>query len=812
MSNTQGSIARLTETIERLVSTEDLGAVIVHMNDTYLIQEQWGEGGLELPGMARVGALIAEIRAKVLAATGADRTLVLHSGDFLSPSYLANRCETEGRAMVELMNAIGVDFVTLGNHEFDHDARGRADVMARVLGETKRRFKLVSTNLDAPEGFPRLEKLVLWPDDAPFLALVGLAGADTMKVAAKHGFGARPWKEAADAVLASVAGREDIPYLVALTHLDRHEDHRLQDRLREVWRGTGHAHIFGGHDHHMYWLERPPTCTLSKNVSNCATITVSILTNTILGAPSRDWGRPAPNEALTGGAERFYRNENLRRIAREARDTLNFLDEQKEIGDDKSAFIRRIAEGKLADAPDAGWEEERGSIFMAEVERAAVIYSEMANGRRSAAQKEAFLRHLREVGRRSSDLIEYGQATGGHVFERAREFALEDAQIGHQGDSRFEAREQLFWTLHGPDFEAVTPLGAVAASVKRWIALEKARVAQDQDSDPAEVIVDFSSGLTMTAEAVPLEARDAHLRERSTDFGNLVADAVARGTGADVALIHAGSFRLDRRIGPRLTLLDLLNCFIYDDDRAILVVECASKDITAMLDHAKSKLGSGAFLQVSVDVKSVAAKLGRVRIAIAAWLLESPSDQDGYQAALAQAQGLDWEEWVPQRPEALSCHSLIQLCRDHLPHVAYNTTSRLEAQRSLGACEAWMEQFILAVDGFAAQGKAAGLDLSSQTSILANPGSHFDKIEAAGQDFTATLLTVRLQMEELLQRDFDELQDHVARFSAVTKLLNRHERRFTMKHDYAIYLASAFEHVVQTRLDQIREDERQSRT
>ncbi|MEM1217563.1 MAG: bifunctional metallophosphatase/5'-nucleotidase [Bacteroidota bacterium] len=87
---------------------------ILQINDVYEIAPL--EGG-KVGGMARVATLRKELEAQN------ENVFVVLAGDFLNPSLIGSlKYEGErikGRQMVELMNAVGVDLVTFGNHEFD---------------------------------------------------------------------------------------------------------------------------------------------------------------------------------------------------------------------------------------------------------------------------------------------------------------------------------------------------------------------------------------------------------------------------------------------------------------------------------------------------------------------------------------------------------------------------------------------------------------------------------------------------------------------------------------------------------------------
>lgn len=85
----------------------------IQINDIYEISPlQGGKAG----GIARIASYIDECKKRYA-------TYTFVAGDFLSPSVMGtatvNKERLNGKQMVDGMNAIGVDYVTFGNHEFD---------------------------------------------------------------------------------------------------------------------------------------------------------------------------------------------------------------------------------------------------------------------------------------------------------------------------------------------------------------------------------------------------------------------------------------------------------------------------------------------------------------------------------------------------------------------------------------------------------------------------------------------------------------------------------------------------------------------
>ncbi len=86
----------------------------VQINDVYEIAPL---NGGEYGGLARVGHIRDSIKEKF------PNTYLFLAGDFLNPSLLGTlKVDGErlnGKQMVDVLNALNVDLVTFGNHEFD---------------------------------------------------------------------------------------------------------------------------------------------------------------------------------------------------------------------------------------------------------------------------------------------------------------------------------------------------------------------------------------------------------------------------------------------------------------------------------------------------------------------------------------------------------------------------------------------------------------------------------------------------------------------------------------------------------------------
>jgi 2',3'-cyclic-nucleotide 2'-phosphodiesterase (5'-nucleotidase family) len=222
---------------------------ILQLNDVYEI------GPLEqgrVGGMARVATIIKEHESRY-------QTLVVLAGDFVSPSVIGTTkidgIRVNGRHMVDMMNKVGVDLVTFGNHEFDipesdlqqrinesafawvssntfhKDSSGVVQPFYRTRPDSAAipsHFLLTSTNNQIRLG---IVAATIHSNPAPFVAYTD--NVKSMKKAYKQ-----------------VKRNTDI--VIGLTHLNLEEDEQLLRKLKKRL-----PLIMGGHEHqHNYVIIR----------------------------------------------------------------------------------------------------------------------------------------------------------------------------------------------------------------------------------------------------------------------------------------------------------------------------------------------------------------------------------------------------------------------------------------------------------------------------------------------------------------------------------------------------------------------------
>lgn len=217
-------------------NNEKVEFIILQLNDVYEIAPL--EGG-KVAGMARV----ATLRKKLLKEN--PNVITTLSGDFVSPSLIGTlKYQAEkiaGKHMVEVMNALGVNYVVPGNHEYDI----KEDEHLKRIAESD--FKWTTTNcFHSVNG-----KLVPWEQNGkpfPDHIMHTIEGVDiaffgsTVPFTKKDYVGYSDIYESVKAVYNKIKDEAEIA--IAITHLE--ED--MDDSLATYFVPELDL-ILGGHDH-----------------------------------------------------------------------------------------------------------------------------------------------------------------------------------------------------------------------------------------------------------------------------------------------------------------------------------------------------------------------------------------------------------------------------------------------------------------------------------------------------------------------------------------------------------------------------------
>lgn len=219
---------------------------ILQINDVYEISPL--EGG-KAGGLARVATVKKELQREN------PNTIAVIAGDFLSPSLIGTLKQESGERiaglqMVEVLNAMGLDYATFGNHEFD---LSDADLLQKRINQSAFEFTVCNAQR-ADGGQLRPFRQTVKGQDRPIpeyiirefrnpqgsVLRVGVIGV-VLPFNQKEYVSYKPVVETFKETYEKVKPQTDI--VIALTHLAVADDQALAAEV------PGVLLFLGGHDH-----------------------------------------------------------------------------------------------------------------------------------------------------------------------------------------------------------------------------------------------------------------------------------------------------------------------------------------------------------------------------------------------------------------------------------------------------------------------------------------------------------------------------------------------------------------------------------
>lgn len=241
-------------------------AIIVQLNDIYRLDSvRAGKRG----GLARVVSLLRQLKAQ----NPQVPVIVLHAGDFLSPSLESS--VFHGAQMIDAMNFINEVaqlYVVPGNHEFDYSETDK-NYLTDAIRESKFQWIVSNIQRSDPAILETLRDMTRAHIVIPLGNLkVGVFGLtiDGAQGGKNRSYGpiSGDYSRIAATEIQQLESEADV--IVGLTHLNIGDDHELaklkQQHPRFLW-------IAGGHEH---TLNREPsaaqTALITKGDSNARTV------------------------------------------------------------------------------------------------------------------------------------------------------------------------------------------------------------------------------------------------------------------------------------------------------------------------------------------------------------------------------------------------------------------------------------------------------------------------------------------------------------------------------------------------------------
>lgn len=212
---------------------------ILHTNDMHGHLTSWQGwqddlAGKNVGGFDRIATEVTKARQEV----GTDKILLLDAGDTLGDTLVA--AKTEGRALIEAMNALRYDAMVVGNHEVDFTAETLRSRMAEA------KFPVLAANmLDKFSAELFAKPYVIKDVNGIKVGILGLAYPNTMYTTAKKNVKNVRFADAQRSASRYVPllRREGAQLVIALTHLGLSADKQLAENVEGI------DVIVGGHSH-----------------------------------------------------------------------------------------------------------------------------------------------------------------------------------------------------------------------------------------------------------------------------------------------------------------------------------------------------------------------------------------------------------------------------------------------------------------------------------------------------------------------------------------------------------------------------------
>ena len=223
----------------------------VQTNDIDRMEERDGRGGF-----ARLAAVIKRERAE-------GTTFFVHSGDTLSPSLLSGI--DKGAHIIDILNHMGVDVMTPGNHEFDFGA----EIFRTRIGEAT--FPIVTSNVREPgdaQPANTVDTKMVSVGDVK-IGFYGLTTAETPDVSSPGDITFAGEIDTAKAKQEALKG-EGADFVVAVVHSGITEDMELaREGLADL--------VLSGHDEHLMVFYNGRT-VLTESESQADHVVVTTIT------------------------------------------------------------------------------------------------------------------------------------------------------------------------------------------------------------------------------------------------------------------------------------------------------------------------------------------------------------------------------------------------------------------------------------------------------------------------------------------------------------------------------------------------------
>lgn len=177
---------------------------IIHMNDVHARVFEEDSNGM---GYAKIAAYVNQYRE------ANPNTLLLDAGDTLHGLSFATL--TKGESIMQLLNLLKVDAMTVGNHDFNYGSSRLLELKEKVT------FPIIAANVDNKDGSDYLEGYTVKEVDGISIGIFGLATPETTYKTNPNNVSTLEFKDpvASAKEMVTKLKAEKVDYIIALAHL-----------------------------------------------------------------------------------------------------------------------------------------------------------------------------------------------------------------------------------------------------------------------------------------------------------------------------------------------------------------------------------------------------------------------------------------------------------------------------------------------------------------------------------------------------------------------------------------------------------------
>ena len=308
------------------------------IGDLYELPPEKGRGGY-----AKLASVVRQEKV------GEKHSYFVHAGDAYSPSLLSSM--DKGKSTVDMLNAVGVDYMVLGNHEWDFGP----EIARKRIWESN--FPILASNARDKDGLP-IDGTVrtAMVNVGPFrVGIMGLITPNTKVLASPKTDTFLSVVDTAAALSKELKG-QGANLIVALAHLDYVEDMELfQSGLVDV--------LLSGHDHYHIFFDNGKAVWMDsgEDAEKVGVIDVHMKSFMKRGKKRFDWEADMrfvdtiniPEDAAIAAKVKSYEDLLSKELDIEIGKTTTELDSRKKTVRTEEAAIGNLIADAMRDGVDA---------------------------------------------------------------------------------------------------------------------------------------------------------------------------------------------------------------------------------------------------------------------------------------------------------------------------------------------------------------------------------------------------------------------------------------------------------------------------